>query len=172
MKVTRFILLVVSMLVLLLWPAPGLGAAGALNPCEPFDQVQTYQSDAGFYRAPAWYYARTVTIHYEGTGCTSVGANELVTRVEGTATIFGGSDTSARVLETRPFTSTETLGISNAATFPGWWTCKALSARYTWTIPDMYSFSASGDGGRWSYRQTALTDSPKSSAMSFDSCRG
>lgn len=158
------------MLVVASLLAPALPSAAAEDVCEPFEQVQTYEPDAGFYRAPAWYYETTVTIHYQGTRCASVGGHELTTRVEGTATVFGGSGTSAPTLETRPFTSTEVVATSNAAAFAGWWACSAPSARYTWTIADVYTFSAEGGEGRWSYRQTALTDPPRSLGSSFDSC--
>lgn len=165
------VLIVLAALGLLSALAGAAHAGPATSSCEPFEHVQTYRGDRGFFRAPAWHYGRTVTVAYTGRRCISAvdDVGSTVTTIEGTATVHRGSTSSGATIDRRTFTSSETRRVVGPAGV-AWWTCDDAVVRYSWVIDDVYSFSALGKAGAWSFRQSALGTRAKSFSYAFSGC--
>jgi hypothetical protein len=136
--------------------------------CSDFDLTQYYRATSGFYRAPAWFFGSSVSVHYRGKVCSSVDQATGGAKREwsGTAAIRRLSD--GRWLGTFGLVSHETR--MSAAIFPTWWACRSSDVNYDWWVKGVYRFTAQSVNGVWSYSQAALKLGAKHETRSFDSC--
>lgn len=140
------------------WPQAG---------CQPFSHVQTYPG-----WGPARFYGRPVTVAYQGTGCSTAAGELVALTLDGTATVFGGSQPSGRALDSRPFSvsgSWQTSSFSSSWT-PGWWQCDVPAADYRWTISGVYSFEVSARDGVWTLDVVAGGQQPQSVHWIHNAC--
>lgn len=168
-----FAVAIMSALVVLL-VGPAAMASGPADVCAEFPHKQTYISEAGLFRAPAWHFDRTVTVVYETKSCEAEVAPDgnYTLSIEGTASIHDGLTDLGELLEKRPFTSTISTDATNGKLgWPvRWWSCFDGSFSYVWTIEDVYVFSVVAEDGRWVMAQRDPTSDEVFARMS-NACR-
>jgi hypothetical protein len=133
--------------------APVARAESPNDVCAAFPHHQTYASEGGLLRAPAWHYDKTVTIVYAADTCTSEinNAGNYVLSISGDATVYVGTEPSGEPIDKRPFSSVirssardERLG------WPiDWWTCFQGDFSYVWSIEGVYTFAMTASDGDW-----------------------
>lgn len=140
------------------WPQPG---------CQPFSHLQTYRG-----WGPARFYGRTVTVSYQGTGCSTAEGELVGLTLSGTATVFRGSEASGSRLDTRAFSIAGSWRTSSFSTdwTPGWWRCDVPAADYRWAISGVYSFEVSARNGVWTLDVVAGGEQPQSVHWVHDAC--
>jgi hypothetical protein len=149
----RFIGAVLMAVMAFVVVAPAALAASPEDVCTDFPHRQTYTSEGGLFRAPAWHFKKTVTIVYEAETCeaTPGESDDYVLAIAGTATVYEGARAKGEPLKKRPFTSTITSSDTdgNLGWPVPWWTCFEGSFSYVWAIEDVYVFSVTAENGRW-----------------------
>jgi hypothetical protein len=150
-------------------PSPAHASAPV---CEVFNHIQTYRTGKGFYRGPAWFYGRTVTVAYSGQTCSVANspAGHFARSTTGTAEVYAGPNLGGRVIDSRPFSSNEVWDdMKPSEVWPnGWWLCQEGRVNYSWTIPGVYVFGVRGNRGVWRWWQSAYGG--LSAASGFNSC--
>jgi hypothetical protein len=149
------------------------GPAHAASPqCEQFAHVQTYHTGEGFFRGPAWFYGRTVTVAYSGETCsiTNSPTGHFSRSTTGTADVFAGRNLAGKAIDSRPFSSNEVWDdMKPTDVWPShWWKCTEGRVNYTWTIPGVYNFGVRGYKGTWRWWQAAYGG--LSATSSFNAC--
>ena len=176
-RVARKLLAVVvaSAGLLIAAPAPAL-AESPLDVCDVFPYSQSYKTDEGFFRAPAWTFGRDVTIQYDAGACAASGGldGKFSLTVRGRATVYAGDDLDGPKLGIYPFASSVSGNFEgDKAGWPiDWWACREGSFNYSWIIPNVYLFSMRATDGDWSMIQRALDGSRDVTGTNFNGCRG
>jgi hypothetical protein len=162
------IALVCIALTVLFAPAAGAAERSPEDVCAMFPHAQTYRSDTGFYRAPAWHYGRTVTVRYIASSCEATSSS---IEVNGVALIYrGGTYTSSPVSKGFTFTLYWRTPAGERNWPIPWWACSRTRVDYNWTIADVYEFSLTNRAGGWYATQRSLGKQPTDSSVSISGC--
>jgi hypothetical protein len=164
-----------GVLLTMLLAASPASAASPADVCAAFPHTQTYISDLGFLRAPAWHYDKpVVTIVYDADSCDAQmsGAEEYTLSIAGSATVYKGLTAAGAAIDERPFTSViQSDSEDGELGWPiEWWSCFDGSFSYVWTIDGVYVFSISAEDGRWVMVQRDAA-SDEALAYQADACK-
>lgn len=127
--------------------APGAAASERGVPgCESIGRVQTYDG-----WGPALFYGRTVTVAFTVRDCSAEHAEDAFAfTLEGTATVFAGTNIVEEPIDLRPFVSEGSWTDPDGSGWPpAWWSCEVREGSLRWEIPEVYSFVVGVADGIW-----------------------
>ena len=135
--------------------------------CQPFGHMQTYMT-----WGPAVAYGEPVTVVYEATQCTKPSGTAAELSMQGTATMYRGTQAEGSPIDTRPFTVTGLWDRpKNPAGWPPtWWACDVKLARYSWDIAGVYTFEVTARWGVWSLEIATLGAAPSTFHWTHNAC--
>lgn len=146
-------------------PVASGGPGGWSGPtCGDFGLTQGYRN-----WGPADSYGHPVTVSYQATRCSRLHEKTLHLNIEGSAVVYRGPKAAGQVIDQQPFsvTGTWTNPTNREGWPPDWWECGVRSARYSWRIGNVYTFSVTAQQGVWHLDVQAGND-PVS--WTYDAC--
>jgi hypothetical protein len=166
----RKLVIALACITLIVLSAPAAVAAerSPEEMCAMFPHAQSYRSQTGFYRAPAWHYGRPVAVRYIASSCEATSSS---IEVNGVALVYeGGTYTSSPVTKGFTFTLYWQTPQGERNWPISWWSCSRTRVDYHWTIADVYDFSLTSRDGVWSATQRSLGKQPSASSVSISGC--